>query len=165
MASKRAQQPFLRLECGCVCGAAVSAEQACGFCGIVGSCDSKLVAGSTKTTKAVASDCLFAHLKMRPKSAAKSTAGQPATNRLVECPYCVTAKATVTFFWSYCFLDHVQTRHPTLQPLELAALVDEFAISKEEFEAVVSKLSVRVKVMKRLGKAHINKFWSKVTGG
>ncbi|KAG1662271.1 hypothetical protein FOA52_002160 [Chlamydomonas sp. UWO 241] len=135
---------------------------ACGFCGIVGSCDSKLVAGSTKSTKAVASDCLFAHLKMRPKSAAKSTAGQPATNRLVERPHCVNAKATVTFFWSCCFLDHVQTRHPTLQPLELAALVNEFAISKEEFEAVVSKLSVRIKVMKRLGKAPINKFWSKV---
>ncbi|KAG1667620.1 hypothetical protein FOA52_001674 [Chlamydomonas sp. UWO 241] len=127
---------ILRLECGSVCGAAVSVEQACGFCGIVGSCDSKLVAGSTKSTKAVASDCLFAHLKMRPKSTAKSTAGQPATNRLVKCPHCMTAEVTVTFFWSYCFLDHVQTRHPTLQPLELAALVDKFAISKEELEAV-----------------------------
>lgn len=156
---------MLRLECGPVCGAAVSAEQACGFCGIVGSCDSKLVAGSTKNTKMVASDCVFAHLKMRQKSAARSTAGQPATNRLVECKHCVTSKATVTFFWSYCYLDHVQTRHPTLQPEELAELVDAFAISEEEFGAVVSKPSDRVKVMKRLGKAPINKFWSVVTAG
>jgi hypothetical protein len=101
---------------------------------------------------------------MRPKSAVKFSK-QPATNHLLECKHCVTNKATVTFFWSYCYLDHVQTHHPTLQPEELAELVASFAISKEEFEAVVSKPSDRLSVMKRLGKAPTNKFWSKLMAG
>jgi hypothetical protein len=153
---------ILRLECGSVCGAAVSSEQVCGFCGVVGSCDSKLVPGSTKNTKAVGSDCASAHHSMRPRAAAKSSKQQPATNHLLECKHCVTNKATVTFFWSYCYLDHVQTHHPTLQPEELAELVVAFAISKEEFEAVVSKPNDRISVLKRLGEAPPNKFWSKL---
>jgi hypothetical protein len=64
---------ILRLECGPVCGAAASSEQVCGFCGVVGSCDSKLVAGSTKSTKAVGSDCASAGCGQRALSSSASS--------------------------------------------------------------------------------------------
>jgi hypothetical protein len=109
---------ILRQECSEANGLEPSASEACGFCGDVcvgrnsGICKPELVKGST-SSKVVKSSCPFTY-KMSLASASKGgSTANPCTNRPVPCQICMSASAHHPYAWSYYYLDHMQTAHPS----------------------------------------------------
>ena len=133
----------LQRQCGSANGLVPSGSEACGFCGIVcasrdsAECKAELNRGSTSTTLKVVSSCPSAHVGMSYGSASKGSATSPCTNRPVPCSICSTSGATRTHVWSYHYLDHMQTAHPSQQLS--ADEVEKWALSPEEFRGVLGK--------------------------
>ena len=70
-------------------------------------------------------------------SAARGSAAGPCTNRPVPCTICQTLGATRTLVWSYHYLDHMQTAHPSQQLSD--ADIAKWSLCPTEFEGVVGK--------------------------
>ena len=134
---------ILQRQCGAANGLVPSGSEACGFCGIVcanrdsAECKVELNRGSTSSTLKVVSSCPSAHVGMSYASASKGSATSPCTNRPVPCSICSTTGATRTHVWSYHYLDHMQTAHPSQQLS--AEEVEKWALSSEEFRGVMGK--------------------------
>lgn len=135
-------QHILLRQCGVACGVQPTKTEACGFCGDVCEdadstlCYTCLVPGSNPTILKIDSKCSNAR-SMQYGSAHISSQSSPCTNRPVSCSICKSRpKTTRSYVWSYHFLDHMQTCHP--EQFIDASLIKTFAVSVEEFEAVVA---------------------------
>eukprot|EP00798_Chlamydomonas_sp_ICE-L_P004754 gene4754-34504_t len=132
---------MLRGDCGVVCGVTPTADEACGFCGMIrshGECSVKLAKGSGSCTKIV-SQCPYANNNLRYGSITNKSKFAPSTNRPVECKICKAVEGNSKeqyCVWSYQYLDHLQQAHPA----HVVSDQDkkDYAISAAEFESVVS---------------------------
>ena len=135
---------ILQRQCGEANGLEPSGSEACGFYGNVcasrdsSECKVGLCRGSTSSTLKVVSSCPSAHAGMSYGPASKGSATNPCTNRPVPCSICQqTSGATRTHVWSYHYLDHMQTAHPSQQLS--ADEVEKWELSPEEFKGVMGK--------------------------
>ena len=84
-------------------------QNVCGFCGVVCGNQINLVKGSATNKNYVPkSDCLYFH-NFSLKSASKSSARSPCTNRPINCPNCNKV------IWSYNAKFHYKEDHPLLE--------------------------------------------------
>jgi hypothetical protein len=65
----------------------------------------------------------------------------------------MTAKATRTHVWSYHYLDHMQTEHPT--QLLTAADVEKWSLAPAEFKGVLGK-EMKASLLDAGVKQHLN---------
>ena len=82
-------------------------KNACGFCGLIGKCDIKIVKGSGKgqTASEVPKSACDYFEKFSIVAAGKGSKRSPCTNRPVECHICKR------MFWSYNMYHHFESSH------------------------------------------------------
>ena len=110
---------ILRGHCAPANGMTPLNAEACGFCGIVcldrncGSCKVDLVNGAKKNILLLESNCPFVY-KMSYRAVEKGSVANPCTNRPVPCQICLSTTGTACqYVWSYHYLDHMQSMHPS----------------------------------------------------
>ena len=120
-----------------------SNAEACGFCGIVcadrnsGICKVELIKWVNKTILLVQSNCPLAY-KMSYRAVEKGSVMNPCTNRPVPCQICLLTTGSVwQYVWSYHYLDHMQSVHPSQKLTEEEVL--KYALRKEEYVGVFGK--------------------------
>eukprot|EP00798_Chlamydomonas_sp_ICE-L_P005309 gene5309-18554_t len=107
----------LRGHCGGVCGVTPTADESCGFCGMIrshGGCTVKLGKGSAGSTK-IESQCQYANNNLGYGSITNQSKAAPSTNRPVECKICKAVEGNSKeqyCVWSYQYLNHLQKAHP-----------------------------------------------------